>query len=313
MRPNKEQISQLLPTFFDHGEKLMKRLVVLALFWSVSAFAQAGPSIFPQPQPHDFTERNFQFKTGEHMDTHIHYYTLGSPGKGADGRVRNAVLILHGTGGSGTSLLGPTFVGMLFCSGCLLDAPKYFIISPDNLGHGSSSKPSDGMRMGFPHYDYDDMVALQHRLLTEGLNVDHLRLVIGTSMGCMQSWLWAEQYADFIDAAMPRACLPVEIAGRNRMWRKMLMDGIHNDPAWNNGNYTQQPLQGLRLAEDMLLIAVNAPLFNQMLAPTREAADRILDDRFMRGIDSLDANDLLYQIDASRNNDPSPKLESIRV
>src|ERR1700730_2386332 len=150
MRPNKEQISQLLPTFFDHGEKLMKRLVVLALFWSVSAFAQAGPSIFPQPQPHDFTERNFQFKTGEHMDTHIHYYTLGSPVKGPDGRVGNAVLILHGTGGSGTSLLGPTFDGMLFCSGCLLDATKYFIISPDNLGHGSSSKPSDGMRMGFP-------------------------------------------------------------------------------------------------------------------------------------------------------------------
>jgi homoserine O-acetyltransferase/O-succinyltransferase len=138
-------------------------------------------------------------------------------------------------------------------------------------------------------------------------------LVIGTSMGCMHTWLWAEQYPNFIDAAMPLACLPVEIAGRNRMWRKMLMDGIRNDPAWKNGNYTQQPLQGLRLAEDMLLIAVNAPLFNQMQAPTRDAADRILDDRFKRGIDSLDANDLLYQIDASRNYDPSPKLESIHV
>ena len=291
----------------------MKRLVVLALFWSVSAFAQAGPSTFPQPQPHDFTERNFQFKTGDYMDTHIHYYTMGSPVKGADGRVGNAVLILHGTGGSGTSLLGPTFAGMLFCSGCLLDATKYFIISPDNLGHGSSSKPSDGMRMGFPHYDYDDMVALQHRLLTEGLNVDHLRLVIGTSMGCMQSWLWAEQYPDFIDAAMPLACLPVEIAGRNRMWRKMLMDGIRNDPAWNNGNYTQEPQEGLRIAEYMLLIAGSAPLFNQTQAPTRQAADDTLDQRFSAAARALDANDVLYQIDSSRNYNPDAKLETIRV
>jgi homoserine O-acetyltransferase/O-succinyltransferase len=161
------------------------------------------------------------------------------------------------------------------------------------------------MRMSFPHYDYDDMVLLQYQLLTEGLHIDHLRLVIGTSMGCMHTWLWAEQDPDFIDAAMPLACLPVEIAGRNRMFRKMLMDGIRNDPAWNNGNYTQQPLQGLRLAVDMVLIAVTAPLYNQ--TPTRDAADRNLDDRFKRVINSLDghypldANDLLYQFDASRN------------
>src|SRR5579862_1640881 len=197
----------------------MKRLVILALIWGVSVVAQWGQGTFPQPVPHNFTAPHFQFKTGDLLDTRIHYYTLGSPVKRPDGKVGNAVLILHGTGGSGRSLLGPTFAGMLFCSGCLLDATKYFIISPDNLGHGSSSKPSDGLRMGFPHYDYDDMVALQHALLTRGLHVDHLRLVIGTSMGCMQSWLWAEQYPDFIDAAMPLACLPVEIAGRNRMWR----------------------------------------------------------------------------------------------
>jgi homoserine O-acetyltransferase/O-succinyltransferase len=295
----------------------MKSLaVIVTLLCSVAAFGQATPqepSIFPQPRPGDFTEHNFQFKTGDHLDIRIHYYTLGSPVKGANGQVGNAVLILHGTGGSGRSLLVPMFAGKLFCPGCLLDATKYFIISPDNLGHGDSSKPSDGMRMSFPHYDYDEMVLLQHQLLTEALHIDHLRLVIGTSMGCMHTWLWAEQYPDFIDAAMPLACLPVEVSGRNRMWRKMLVDGVRNDPAWNNGNYTQQPLQGLRLAEDMLLIAVTAPLYNQMLAPTRDAADRNLDDRFKRGIDSLDANDLLYQIDASRNYNPSPKLDSIRV
>ena len=295
----------------------MKRLpVVVALLCSAAPFGQATPqesSGFPPPMPGDFTEHNFQFRTGDHLDIRIHYYTLGSPVKSPNGQVGNAVLILHGTGGSGRSLLVPVFAGKLFWPGCLLDATKYFIISPDNLGHGDSSKPSDGMRMSFPHYDYDDMVLLQHQLLTEALHVDHLRLVIGTSMGCMHTWLWAEQYPNFIDAAMPLACLPVEVAGRNRMWRKMLMDGIRNDPAWNNGNYTQQPLQGLRLAEDMLLIAVTAPLYNQMLAPTRDAADRNLDDRFKRGIDSLDANDLLYQVDASRNYDPSPKLESIRI
>jgi homoserine O-acetyltransferase len=295
----------------------MKSLaVIVTLLCSVAACAQAtpqGPSIFPEPVPGDFTEHNFQFKTGDHLDIRIHYYTIGSPVKGADGRVANAVLILHGTGGSGRSLLVPMFAGKLFCPGCLLDATKYFIVSPDNFGHGDSSKPSNGMRMGFPHYEYDDMVLLQHQLLIEGLHIDHLRLVIGTSMGCMHTWLWAEQYPDFIDAAMPLACLPAEVSGRNRMWRKMLIDGIRNDPAWNNGNYTQQPLQGLRLAEDMLLIAGTAPLYNQTLAPTRDAADRNLDDRFKRGIDSLDANDLLYQIDASRNYNPSPKLDSIRV
>jgi homoserine O-acetyltransferase len=291
-------------------------IALFALFCTVAAFAQVTSQqarTFPEPVPADFTEHDFQFKTGDHADIRIHYYTLGSPVKGANGQIGNAVLILHGTGGSGLSLLGPTFAGVLFCPGCLLDATKYFIISPDNLGHGSSSKPSDGLRITFPHYDYDDMVALQHVLLTKGLNIDHLRLVIGTSMGCMQSWLWAETYPNFIDAAMPLACLPVEIAGRNRIWRKMLMDGIRNDPAWHNGNYTQQPQQGLRLAEDMLLIAGSAPLFNQNQAPTRDAADRLLDQRFSAAIGALDANDLLYQIDSSRNYNPDSKLESIRV
>ena len=280
---------------------------VAALLLNAAAFGQVAP------KPADFTVRDFRFQTGDRLDVRIHYYTLGSPTKGADGRINNAVLILHGTGGSGRSLLGPTFAGVLFCSGCLLDATRYFVISPDSIGHGDSSKPSDALRMKFPRYEYDDMVALEHELLTKGLSVDHLRLVIGTSMGCMHSWLWAETYSDFIDAAMPLACLPVPIAGRNREWRKMAMDGIRSDPAWKNGDYTRQPQQGLRLAEDLLILVGIAPLVDQTQAPTRDAADRLADGRLRSRMASVDANDVLYQLDASRNYNPAPKLETIRV
>jgi homoserine O-acetyltransferase len=267
----------------------------------------------PAPRAGDFVARDFRFTTGDRLDVRIHYYTLGSPEKGPDGHVRNAVLILHGTGGSGESLLVPSFAGVLFCPGCLLDASKYFIISPDNIGHGRSSKPSDELRMKFPRYEYHDMVALQHELVTTGLNVDRLRLVIGTSMGCMHSWLWAEEYAAFVDAAMPLACVPTEIAGRNRMWRKMLMDGIRHDPAWKNGNYNEEPREGLRFAADLLTLAGSAPLFDHTQAPTREAADSLLDRRITARQASLDANDLLYQVDASRTYDASRKLETIAV
>jgi homoserine O-acetyltransferase len=295
----------------------MRRLVLLSvLVWKTVAFAQVAPELprnYPAPAAADFTAPAFQFKTGERQDVRIHYYTLGSPVKRADGKVGNAVLILHGTGGSGRSPLVPAFANVLFCPGCLLDVTKYFIILPDSLGHGGSSKPSDGMRASFPRYDYDDMVAAQYELVATGLKIDHLRLVMGTSMGCMHSWVWAEEHPDFIDAAMPLACLPSPVAGRNRMWRKMLMDGIRSDPAWNNGNYTQQPRQALRLAEDLLILAGSAPLFNQTQGPTRDAADKVLDDRFNAAVAPLDANDLLYQVDASRNYDPNPKLASIRA
>lgn len=292
----------------------MKRLLPVLLL-TAAAVAQPAPvpRTYPEPKPGDFTVPHFKFKTGEQMDVRMHYYTVGTPVKDPSGRVTNAVLILHGTGGSGRSLLGPTFAGALFCPGCLLDGTKYFIVSPDNVGHGQSSKPSDGMKMSFPRYDYDDMVALQHELLTQGLGVNHLRLVTGTSMGCMHSWVWTETYPDFMDAAMPLACLPTEIAGRNRMWRKMLMDGIKADPAWNNGNYTQQPMEGLRLAEDMLIIAGSAPLFNQKQAPTRDAADALLEQRTNAALRNLDANDLLYQVDSSRNYNPEPKLETVKA
>ena len=295
----------------------MRRLVLLAaLVWKTAAFAQVPPEVprtYPAPAVADFTARGFQFKTGERQDVRIHYNTIGSPVKRSDGQVVNAVLVLHGTNASGSNFLGANFGNVLFCPGCLLDAAKYFIILPDNVGHGGSSKPSDGMRASFPRYDYDDMVALQHELLTTGLHVDHLRLVIGTSMGCMHSWVWMETYAEFMDAAMPLACAPTEIAGRNRMWRKMLIDGIRTDPAWNNGNYTQQPRQALRLAEDLLLLAGSAPLFDQSAGPGRDAADKALDDRFNSAIARLDANDVLYAMEASRNYNPASKLESIRV
>ena len=206
----------------------------------------------------------------------------------------------------------PQFAGVLFGPGQLLDASRYFIILPDDIGHGKSSKPSDGLHAKFPHYDYDDMVDAQHRLLTEGLKVDHLRLVMGTSMGCMHSWVWGETYPDFIDALMPLACLPVQIAGRNRMMRKMIMESIRTDPEWKNGDYTHQP-RGLRTALFALLVMGSSPLQMQKNYPTRDAADAYLDDFIKTRMATTDANDLLYQVDSSRNYDPSPKLDQIRV
>ena len=181
----------------------------------------------------------------------MHYMTLGKPVRDANGRVTNAVLILHGTGGSGRQFLAPQFADVLFGPGQLLDANRYFIILPDNIGHGKSSKPSDGLQAHFPQYDYDDMVLAQYDLLTQGLGVNHLRLILGTSMGCMHSWVWGETYPDFMDALMPLACLPVQIAGRNRIWRKMVIDGIRQDPEWKNGEYTTEPRAAMQISEQI--------------------------------------------------------------
>ncbi len=268
----------------------------------------------PAPQEGNFIARDFHFKSGETLpELRLHYTTLGKPARDAEGRVTNAVLILHGTGGTGRQFLSQAFADVLFGPGQLLDATRYYIILPDNVGHGGSSKPSDGLRMRFPQYDYDDMVAAQHRLVTEGLGVNHLRLVMGTSMGCMHSFVWGEAYPDFMDALMPLACLPVEIAGRNRMWRKMLLDAIRTDPAWKGGEYTEQPRQGLRTALDLLLLVGSAPLQMQKNYPTREAAEKHLDDYISRRLGSLDANDMLYYFDSSRNYNPSPHLDKIKV
>ena len=266
---------------------------------------------YPAPQSGTFVVKDFQFKSGEKLpEVKLHYYTLGAPQKDSSGKIRNAVLILHGTGGTGRQFLTPNFGGVLFGPGQVLDAAKYFIILPDNVGHGESSKPSDGLHMRFPHYEYDDMIELQYRLLTQGLGVNHLRLVMGTSMGGMHTWLWSEQHPDFIDAAMPLASQPVEIAGRNRMMRRMIMDAIRTDPEWNNGEYKQQP-HGLAAALDILLIMGSAPLRMQKDEPTREQADKFLEDFVATRMKTTDANDMLYYFNASRNYNPEPQLDKI--
>jgi homoserine O-acetyltransferase len=283
---------------------------VIAIWFAMFALGVQAQN-YPAPTPGDFKLKDFQFKSGEKLpEIKLHYYTLGTPQKDASGKVRNAVLILHGTGGSGKQFLTPNFGGVLFGPGQLLDASKYFIILPDNIGHGESSKPSDGLHMRFPHYEYVDMIELQYRLLTQGLGVNHLRLVMGTSMGGMHSWLWAEQHPDFMDAAMPLASQPVEIAGRNRMMRRMIMDDIRNSPDWNNGEYKQQP-QGLAPAQEVLLIMGSAPLRMQKDEPTRQQADDFLEKFVAARVKGTDANDMLYYFDASRNYNPDPHLEKI--
>ena len=288
--------------------KLCRAILGLFIaFASISIFA----ADYPAPKDGTFVVKDFHFKSGEKLpEVKLHYYTLGTPQKDSSGKVRNAVLILHGTGGTGKQFLNDHFAGVLFGPGELLDATKYFIILPDNVGHGDSSKPSDGLHMRFPHYEYDDMIELQYRLLTQGLNINHLRLVMGTSMGGMHSWLWAEQHSDFIDAAMPLASEPVEIAGRNRMMRRMIMDAIRTSPDWNNGEYKQQP-HGLAAALDILLIMGSSPLRMQKDDPTREQADKFLEDFVSSRMKTTDANDMLYYFDASRNYNPEPQLEKI--
>jgi homoserine O-acetyltransferase len=262
----------------------------------------------------DFVVRDFRFRSGETMpELRLHYLTLGRPARDARGNVTNAVLILHGTGGSGRQFLSPQFAGELYGAGAPLDTTRYYLVLPDGIGHGRSSKPSDGPRMRFPRYDYDDMVAAHHRLLTEHLGVRHLRLVMGTSMGGMHAWVWGETHPEFMDALMPLACLPVAITGRNRLWRAMLMDAIRGDPDWKGGDYETQPRAGLREAAGLLVLAGSAPIQMQKTLATRDSADRYLQSTLATRTAALDANDLLYQVDASRNYDPSPALEKIRA
>jgi homoserine O-acetyltransferase len=243
----------------------------------------------------------------------LHYTTLGKPHRDPHGRVNNAILIMHGTGGSGRSLLNEHFAGVLFGRGQLLDSTKYFIILPDGIGHGNSSKPSDGLHARFPQYGYTDMVAAQHALVLQGLQVDHLRLVMGTSMGCMHTFMWGETFPDFMDALMPLACLPVQIAGRNRLWRNLIIQAIRTDPQWVQGEYKSEPLGALRTAAGLLMIAGSAPIQMQIALPTRDAADQFLDKYTERQLAELDANDLLYQVGASRDYDPSSDLEKINA
>ena len=294
----------------------MKKQIVVSLILAACAVCAPGAAFAQYPDAHegDYIAKNFRFKDGETLpELRLHYLTFGKPVKDSTGRVTNAVLIMHGTGGSGRQFLAPIYAGELFGPGQLLNANKYFIILRDAIGHGKSSKPSDGLRMKFPKYDYDDMVAADHLLLTQGLGVNHLRLVTGTSMGCMHSFVWGETYPDFMDALMPLACLPVQIAGRNRLWRKMAIDAITSDPGWKNGDYTEEPRQALRSWLNFLLIAGSAPIQMQNQMPARDAVDKFLEDAYATRLKNLDANDILYQVASSRNYDPSAQLGKIKA
>jgi homoserine O-acetyltransferase len=289
-------------------------MMIVALLAALAAQTAAPPAKVWPTQEHDVVLKDFHFRSGEVMpQLRMHYTTLGEPHRNAAGEVDNAVMVLHGTGGDGHQFLRPQFADELYGPGQPLDIRRYFIILPDNIGHGKSSKPSNGLRMRFPKYDYDDMVEAQHRMLTEGLGIKHMRLIMGTSMGCMHSFVWGETYPDFMSALMPLACEPAEIAGLNRMWRQLAINGIKADPAWQNGDYKAEPLRGLRAAENLLFVAGSAPLYYQAQYPTRAAASAYAEDRVSSGIKELDANDLIYQLDSSRNYNPWPKLEAIKA
>lgn len=261
----------------------------------------------------DFVLHNFRFTDGSVLPAlRIHYTTLGRLRKDASGTARNAVLILHGTTGNGRGFLTPTFAGELFGPGQLLDSSTHFIILPDGIGTGASSKPSDGLRARFPHYGYADMVSAQYRLLTEELGVNHLQLVLGTSMGGMQSWMWAEQYPDFMNGVVPLASAPTQIAGRNRMMRRLISQSIRTDPEWRDGNYTSQP-HSLFGALEMLYMMTSSPLYLQSAAPTRDSADAYIDSWIRARMRTTDANDFIYQFEASSDYDPAPGLEKIRA
>ena len=258
--------------------------------------------------------RNFEFAGGGRLDSlRLHYTTLGTPRRDTSGAVRNAVLVLHGTGGTGRGFLNATYAGGLFGAGQPLDSTRYFVVLPDGIGHGQSSKPSDGLHAKFPRYGYRDMVTAQQRLLTEALGVTRLRLIIGTSMGCMHAFTWGWMYPGFADALAPMACVPTQIAGRNRMFRTMAMDAIRQDPEWKGGEYTSPPRAGLRSAMHILYLMGSAPLLQQSQAPSRDAADSVIRAYLEARIAATDANDFLYQFDASSDYDPSPHLEKIRV
>jgi homoserine O-acetyltransferase/O-succinyltransferase len=269
---------------------------------------------YPAAVEGDYTIRDFKFASGETLpELRLHYRTIGKPEKNAQGKTTNAVLIMHGTTGSGAQFVPrPEFADELFGKDQPLDATKFFIVLPDGIGHGKSSKPSDGMHAKFPRYGYLDMVEAQYRLLTEGLGVNHARLVMGTSMGGMHTWLWGELHPDFMDALMPLASLPTQISGRNRAWRRTVIDAIRNDLAWNNGEYKTQP-PSLRTAAEMLWFMSSNPMLRQKETPTLAKTDEVLDKFVEQIVKTDDANDVLYAVEASHDYDPGPNLEKIRA
>ncbi len=285
------------------------RFLAALLFVAAPLFA----ADYPAPVEGDYVIENFKFAAGETLpQLRIHYRTIGKPDTDAHGEIRNAVLITHGTTGSGAQFIRPEFAGELFGAGQPLDAANFFIILPDGIGHGKSSRPSEGMHAKFPRYGYRDMVEAQYRLLTDGFGIKHARLVMGTSMGGMHTWLWGETHPDFMDALMPLASLPTQISGRNRAWRRLVIDAIRNDPSWENGDYKTQP-QSLRTAAEMLWLMSSNPVLRQAESPTLAKTDENLDKFVADHLKTDDANDVLYAIEASRDYDPGPGLEKIRA
>jgi homoserine O-acetyltransferase len=279
----------------------------------IVAANHASSADYPAPNEGDYAIRDFKFTSGETLpELRLHYRTLGKPEKDSQGKTTNAVLIMHGTTGSGAQFIRPEFAGELFGKDQPLDATKFFIVLPDAIGHGKSSKPSDGMHAKFPRYGYIDMVEAQYRLLNEGLGVNHARLVMGTSMGGMHTWLWGESHPDFMDALMPLASLPTQISGRNRAWRRIIIDAIRNDPDWRGGDYATRP-PSLRTAAEMLWFMSSNPILRQKEAPTLAKTDEMLDKFVAEYMKTDDANDVLYAVEASRDYDPGPNLEKIRA
>jgi len=296
----------------------MSRMRVLAsiggcLLLVASLTAQRGQQSFPAATQGDVVLKDFHFRSGETLpEVKMHYRTVGTLRKNAQGVAENAVLVMHGTGGTGNQFMTSSFAGQLYNADQLLDASKYFIVMPDDIGHGQSTKPSDGLHAKFPKYGYLDMLAAEHRLLVEGLGVTHLRLVMGTSMGGMHTWLWGEEYPDMMDALMPLASVPTQIAGRNRAWRRLIIDAITNDPEWKGGEYTSQP-PSLKIAAQMEFLVSDNPLRRFNASPTLAKADQTLDAYVVNFVRTNDANNLLYAFRASEDYDPGPKLEQIKA
>ena len=283
------------------------KLLVLAML------GFAAPTFALPVTEADFTFKAFRFQTGETIDLRQHYRTVGTPQRDTSGTITNAVMILHGTGGTGAQFLVPQFADQLFGAGQPLDSAKYFLILPDAIGHGASSKPSDGARMAFPRYDYADMVTAQTHLM-DHLGVKRLRLLMGTSMGCMMGFQFGVDHPGAARAIMPLACNTVPLAGRNRLWRALAIDSIKADPDWQGGNYTRQPINGPRVGVALQIMASSAPVRMQAQWPTRDASDAAAVTLIAAGLaGGADANDRIYQLEASRNYDASPRLAQITV
>jgi homoserine O-acetyltransferase/O-succinyltransferase len=309
----------MTPVRFDQLAGKMRKLMlikkmirsVLACLLIIVTIVRAAD--YPAPAEGDYTIRDFKFTSGETLpELRIHYRTLGKAEKDAQGKTTNAVLIMHGTTGSGAQFIREEFAGELFGPAQPLDATKFFIVLPDGIGHGKSSKPSDGLHAKFPRYGYRDMVEAQHRLLTDGLGLNHARLVMGTSMGGMHTWLWGETHPEFMDALLPLASLPTQISGRNRAWRRIIIDTIRGDPAWNGGEYKAQP-PSLRTAAEMLWFMSSNPILRQNEEPSLAKTDEVLDKFVAEHFKTDDANDVLYALEASHDYDPGPELAKIRA